>query len=194
MNFFAEERTDRAIGSFTIPTPWFQSLNPAVILLFGPAFAVLWTRLAARGREPTTAIKFVWALLLVACGFVVLVVAARLSEGGVRVSPLWLTGAIVLHTWGELCLSPVGLSMVTKLAPARFASLLMGFWWFSFFISDLTAGLLAALVETIEKGHLFRVLGGQADFFLIFVVTPFAAALGLLALSGRVTRLMHGRA
>jgi hypothetical protein len=70
----------------------------------------------------------------------------------------------------------------------------MGFWWFSFFISDLTAGLLAALVETIEKGHLFRVLGGQADFFLIFVVTPFAAALGLLALSGRVTRLMHGRA
>jgi POT family proton-dependent oligopeptide transporter len=135
----------------------------------------------------------VWALVLVAMGFVVMVFAAKLSEGGVRVSPLWLTAAIVLHTCGELCLSPVGLSMVTKLAPVRFASLMMGLWFVSFFISDLTAGLLSGQIENIEKGMYFRVLGGQADFFLIFVIAPLSAALVLWALSGKVKRLMHGR-
>ena len=194
MNFFADERTNRWLFGREIPTAWFQSINSAVIIIFAPLFAALWTRLARRGREPSTAIKFVWALVLVSIGFMFLTVAARLSDGGQKVSPLWLVIAISFHTWGELCLSPVGLSMVTRLAPARLASFLMGFWWFSFFVSDFTAGLLASTVESVEKGHVFRLLGGQADFFLIFVVVPLVGAGLLLALTPTLKRLMHGRA
>jgi POT family proton-dependent oligopeptide transporter len=188
MNFFAEERIDRVLGGFEIPTPWFQSVNPVAIIVFAPLFAALWSRLGERGREPSTPNKFVIALLLISLGFMILVEGARISDTGVKVSPLWLVGAIVLHTWGELCLSPVGLSMVTKLAPVRFGSLMMGLWFVSFFISDLTAGLLAGMVESFEQGS------GQAGFFLIFVFVPLVGAALLRVLSPTVKRLMHGRA
>jgi POT family proton-dependent oligopeptide transporter len=91
-------------------------------------------------------------------------------------------------------MSPVGLSMVTKLAPRKLASFLMGFWWFSFFLSDLTAGLIASTVERVEKGELFHLFGGQADFFFIFVVVPLVGAALLLALTPLLKKLMHGRA
>jgi POT family proton-dependent oligopeptide transporter len=112
----------------------------------------------------------------------------------VRVSPLWLVATYILHTCGELCLSPIGLAMVTKLAPARYGSLAMGAWFFSMFISDLSAGLVAGTVEKVERGQLFHLLGGQADFFLMFVVSTFVAGTALLALSPVVKRLMAGRA
>jgi POT family proton-dependent oligopeptide transporter len=194
MNFFALERTNRVLFGWEINTSWFQSVNSLVIILFAPLFALVWTRLGRRGREPSTPMKFVISLVLVSAGFVFLVIGAMRSEGGARVSPLWLITAITLHTWGELCLSPVGLSMVTRLAPARLASFLMGAWWFSFFLSDTLAGFLASLVEKIEKGHFFRVFGGQADFFFIFVIVPLVGAGLLLALTPLLKRLMHGRA
>jgi POT family proton-dependent oligopeptide transporter len=191
MNLFADERTRRVFFGLEIPAPWFQSINALTIMLFAPVFATMWTRLAARGREPSTPRKFVLALVLVSLGFAVMVGAALQSEGGVLVSPLWLTAAYVLHTWGELCLSPVGLAMVTRLAPVKLGSMLMGAWWFSFFLSDLTAGLVAGQVEKIEKGELFHLLGGQADFFLIFVIVPLVGAVALWLLSGTVARLME---
>jgi POT family proton-dependent oligopeptide transporter len=192
MNFFAKERTDRVLFGMEIATSAFQSVNSAVIILLAPVFAMIWTRLGRRGREPSTPMKFVISLVLVSAGFVFLVVGALRSEGGVRVSPFWLVTAITLHTCGELCLSPVGLSMVTKLAPARLASFLMGTWWVSFFLSDLLAGLLASRVKRV--GEIFHVLGGQADFFLIFVIVPLVGAALLLALTPLLKRLMHGRA
>jgi POT family proton-dependent oligopeptide transporter len=194
MNFFAEERTQRVFLGFNVPAEWFQSINSTILILTAPLFALLWTRLAKKGREPSTPIKFVWSLVLVSIGFVFMAVAARRSEGGHLVSPLWLVAAYAFHTWGELCLSPVGLSMVTKLAPPKLASLLMGFWWFSFFLSDLAAGLVASTVEKVEKGELFHLFGGQADFFFIFVVVPLVGAALLLALTPLLKRLMHGRA
>jgi len=100
----------------------------------------------------------------------------------------------VLQTCGELCLSPVGLSMVTKLAPARFASLMMGIWFFAFFVSDRCSGILAGLVEKFERGEVYHMMGGQADFFLMFVVVTLIAGVALFALSGPVKRLMRGRA
>jgi POT family proton-dependent oligopeptide transporter len=133
-------------------------------------------------------------LILLGSGFIVLVLGARLSDGGIRISPMWLITTYVLHTCGELCLSPVGLSMVTKLAPARLASVMMGAWFFSMFIADLLAGLLAGAVEKVERGEVFHVLGGQADFFLMFVVSTFVAGTALLVLSPWVKRLMAGRA
>lgn len=193
MNLFAEERTRRVFFGWEMPAPWFQSINALTIMVCAPLFALLWTRLAARGREPSTPHKFVAALVLVALGFAVMVPAALESQGGARVSPLWLVAAYVLHTWGELCLSPVGLSMVTKLAPPKLGSLMMGLWFFSFFISDLTAGLVAGQTEKIEKGHLFHLMGGQADFFLIFVITPLVGAALLWLLARPVSRLMDGQ-
>ena len=194
MTFFAEERTHREFLGMPFLAPYFQSINPIGIVLFAPVFATLWTVLAKRGWNPSTPVKFAMGLFLVAAGFVVMVVAAGLSEGGGRVSAWWLIAAYGLHTCGELCLSPVGLSMVTKLAPKAFASLMMGIWFCAFFVSDLFAGLLAGSVEKIEKGQVFHLLGGQADFFLIFVVSTTVAGLLLLALSPKIKRLIAGRA
>ena len=194
MTFFAEERTQRMFLGLNFLAPYFQSVNSFSVILLAPVFAWTWTRLEARGRAPSTPVRFALGLFLLGAGFIVLVVGARVSDGGVRVSPMWLIVTYVLHTCGELCLSPVGLSMVTKLAPARFASLAMGAWFFSMFISDLLAGLLAGTVEKIEKGQVFHLLGGQADFFLMFVVSTFVAGSALLAISPIVKGLMAGRA
>jgi proton-dependent oligopeptide transporter, POT family len=194
MTFFAEERTRRALFGLNILAPQYQSVNSISVIVLAPVFAWIWTRLEARGRAPSTPVRFALGLFLLGSGFVVLVLGARLSDGGVRVSGLWLIATYVLHTCGELCLSPVGLSMVTKLAPARLASVMMGAWFFSMFISDLLAGLLAGTIEKVERGQLFHVLGGQADFFLMFVISTFVAGTALLAISPWVKRLMAGRA
>jgi len=194
MTFFAEERTRRMFLGINFLAPYFQSVNSISVILLAPVFAWMWTRLELRGWAPSTPVRFALGLFLLGSGFAVLVVGARLSDGGLRVSPLWLIVTYVLHTCGELCLSPVGLSMVTKLAPARFASLAMGAWFFSMFISDLLAGFIAGAVEKVEKGQVFHLLGGQADFFLMFVVSTFVAGAALLALSPIVKRLMAGRA
>jgi POT family proton-dependent oligopeptide transporter len=194
MTFFAAERTRPTLFGVRILAAQYQSVNAIAIVLLAPVFAWMWTRLEARGRAPSTPVRFATGLILLGRGFAVLVVGARLSDGGVRVSGTWLIATYVLHTCGELCLSPVGLSMVTKLAPARLASLMMGAWFFSMFIADLTAGLLAGTVEKVERGEVFHVLGGQADFFLMFVVSTVLAGLALMAFSPWVKRLMAGRA
>jgi len=194
MTFFAEERTRRIFLGLNFLAPYFQSVNSISVILLAPVFAWMWTRLEARGRAPSTPVRFAMGLFLLGAGFIVLVVGARISDSGIRVSPLWLIATYVLHTCGELCLSPIGLSMVTKLAPARFASLAMGAWFFSMFISDLSAGFVAGTVEKVEHGQIFHVLGGQADFFLMFVVSTFLAGTALLALAPAVKRLMAGRA
>ena len=133
------------------------------------------------------------AMALVGIGFVFMVAGALGSENGALVSPFWLFAAYSFHTFGELCLSPIGLSFVSKLAPAKFVSLLMGVWFFATAISEFLAGQLAALIEKIERGELFHVLGGQADFYLVFVVSSFATGVALAALTPWLRRRMHGR-
>ncbi len=194
LTFFAKERTDRSLLGGEIKTSYFQAINSLGIVAFGPMFAALWMKLAARGREPSTPIKFVAGLALMSASFAVMVVAGWLSDRGVRVSPVWLLATYVLQTWAELCVSPVGLSLVSKLAPPRFASLLMGSWFVSLALGNLSAGLLAGQVEKIERGEVFRLLGGQADFFLILFSLAMAAAVTLIFLAPRIGRLTHGRA
>ncbi len=194
MNFFADERTQRTLMGFQIPAAWFQSINAFVIILFAPVFARIWTGLAARGREPNTPVKFGIALLLLGAGFVFMVVGARASADGTKVSPMWLAGAYTFHTFGELCLSPVGLSMITKLAPPRYGSVLMGTWFLASATANFIGARIAGAVEKIERGEVFHLLGGQADFFLIFVVSSTVAGVALLLLSGRIHKLMHGSA
>jgi proton-dependent oligopeptide transporter, POT family len=193
MNFFANKRIDRTISGFEVPAPWFQSINPAVLMLTAPLFAALWTALARRGREPSTPAKMSAALVLVAVGFVFLVLGARRGADGALVSPWWLILAYVFHTFGELCLSPIGLSFVTKLAPVKMVALLMGMWFFATAIAEFLAGQLAALTDKISRGEVFRLFGGQADFFLVLVVVPLMAAAGLAALTPWLRRRMHGR-
>ena len=174
MSLFADKHTRRQLGGWTIPTSFFQSINPVFILLLAPIFAWIWTRLEAVGRAPSTALKMTFGLVLLGCGFVVLAVGAGYADAGMLVSPWWLVGAYFLHTCGELCLSPVGLSYVTKVAPARFASLLMGAWFLGNSTANWLAGNLAALTATMAHN--------QSKFFTIFVGTSFVAAiLGFLA-------------
>jgi POT family proton-dependent oligopeptide transporter len=194
LTFFAKERTDRFFFGGEIKTSYFQAINSLGIVVFGPVFAALWLNLAARGREASTPIKFAGGLALMAASFAVMVVAAWFSDRGVRVSPLWLLATYILQTWAELCVSPVGLALVSKLAPPRFASLLMGAWFVSLAIGNLSAGLLAGQVEKIERGEFFRLLGGQADFFLLVFSIAIAAAVALFFLAPRIGRLAHGRA
>jgi len=193
LNFFADERTDRMLWGFNVPAPWYQSINPLVLVMSAPAFAALWTGLARRGREPSTPAKMAWGLALVAFGYVFMVFAGLRSEGGKLASPLWLVAAYSFHTWGELCLSPIGLSFVTKLAPMKMVALLMGFWFLATALGEFAAGQLAALIEPIGRGALFHIWGGQADFFLVLLVIPLVAAVLLAALTPWLRRRMHGR-
>ena len=192
MNFFAEQRTDRWLGHFQVPASWFQSINPAVLILAGPLFASAWTALGRRDREPSTPAKMTAALVLMAIGFGFMVAGARRSDHGALVSAWWLTAAYAFHTFGELCLSPIGLSLVTKLAPLKLSALMMGLWFFSTSISELVAGQLAALTDRIARGELFHLFGGQADFYFIFVVMSLCAAVLLAAVTPRLNRLTHG--
>jgi POT family proton-dependent oligopeptide transporter len=131
MNFFAAERTDRIAFGHSFPASWFQSVNSAVLLLAAPVFAAMWTALARRGREPSTPAKMAAAMLLLGIGFVFMVFGARRSEGGQLVSPFWLVAAYTFHTFGELWLSPIGLSTVTKLSPPQLTSRMMALWFFA---------------------------------------------------------------
>jgi proton-dependent oligopeptide transporter, POT family len=190
MNLFADEHTRLTYGGFTIPAAWFQSVNPAVILIFAPIFAWLWGWLGKRGRDPSTPAKMSGGLALVGVGFLILVAGARLSDAGALVSPGFLLGAYTLHTFGELCLSPIGLSVVSRLAPPKHVSLFMGLWFVATAVSEYIAGHLAAATDKIAQGELFHLLGGQADFFLIFVVSSLVSAAALAALTPWLRKLM----
>jgi POT family proton-dependent oligopeptide transporter len=141
--------------------------------------------LSRRGLELSSVTKFVLGLVLLGLGFVVMVGAASMagSETG-RVSAMWLVGAYYLHTIGELCLSPIGLSLVTKLAPARLGGMLMGVWFFATFLGNKAAGMVGELYSEVS----------HVNFFMIFVGTSLAAAALLFALKGTLKKLMAGAA
>jgi POT family proton-dependent oligopeptide transporter len=186
MNLFADKNTDLRAGSFNIPSSWFQSVNPFIIVTFAPIFAWMWTALGRSGKEPSTALKMVLGLALLATGFVFMVIGGARADTGVLVSPFWLCAAYAFHTWGELCLSPVGLSYVTKVAPVKFASLLMGVWYLANAAANKIAGSLAAYTPTPGEapqaaaagigGLIQKWSATNHGFYMIFVVAGFAAA------------------
>jgi POT family proton-dependent oligopeptide transporter len=157
MNLFAERNTDNRMGTFDIPAPWYQSVQPMFIILLAPVFGALWLRLG--DHDPSSPAKFSLALLLAGGGFLLLGFGAQFTIGGARVSPLWLIATYFLHTCGELCLSPVGLSAMTKLAPARVAGLMMGVYFLSISIGNYMGGRMAALYESLPLTWLFGALG-----------------------------------
>jgi POT family proton-dependent oligopeptide transporter len=143
LNLFAERYTIRDFGFFEIPATWFQSLNPVFIILLAPVYSMLWIALARRFLEPSAPAKFALGLIIMGLGFVVMIPAAYLVADGQQVLPTWLFFTYLLHTMGELALSPVGLSSITRLAPKRFVGQMMGIWFMCSGLGNVIAGLIA---------------------------------------------------
>ena len=137
------------------PASWYQSINPVCIILFAPFFAWFWVALGARNLDPSAPLKMGMGLVLLGVGFLVMMWAAQLvvSSGG-KVGPTWLLLAYLIHTFGELCLSPVGLSNVTKLAPPKFVSSLMGTWFLGAAIGNTIAGLVGGHSASLKADEL----------------------------------------
>jgi len=143
LNLFGRDYTDRLLGDFEIPPAWFQSANAIFIVVLSPFFAALWINLGKRMLDPSYGIKCAIGLIVMASGFIVMFFAAQLAASGLKVAPLWLITTYFLHTVGELCLSPVALSAVSKLSPRRFSGQMMGVFVLTYSIGNVIAGLLA---------------------------------------------------
>jgi POT family proton-dependent oligopeptide transporter len=185
MNLFADRYTDRHILGWNMPTAWLQSVNPLFIIMFAPVFAALWIALGKRGRDLNAATKFGAGLLLLGLGFIVMYVASKYVLAGQTVLPTWLVLAYLLHTFGELCLSPVGLSYMSKLAPPRFVGQVMGMWFLSMALGSNLAGQLSG---QYDASHLESLPG---LFLKIFWYGAIGGAV-MLALTPFVKRMMAG--
>ena len=180
MNLFAERDTDRVIFGWEMPTGWLQNVNPFFVIVLAPVFGSLWTWLAYRERSPSTPRKFALGLLALAAGMFVLAWGASYAADGERVSMAWLVVTYFLFTCGELALSPIGLSAMTKLAPDGRLGQMMGVWFIATALGSLVAGLVAANLETLPAVTIFT------------YTAIFAGATGLIALlvSPGVNRLV----
>lgn len=155
LTYFADEQTNRTLFGWTVPASYFQSINAVAIVIFAPLFAWLWTSLGSKNMEPPSPFKQAMGLFLLAIGYLVIAFGVKGIEPGVKVSMLWLIALYTIHTFGELCLSPIGLSMVNKLAPVRLASLLMGVWFLANATANKFAGTLSGLYpETLVPTEL----------------------------------------
>ncbi len=143
LNLFAQDYTQRLVGSFEIPAEWFQSINSVFIIILSPFIAALWINLAKKLITPSFGLKCALGLVIMACGFLVMFFAAQIAASGLKVAPYWLVATYFLHSVGELCLSPVALSAVSKLSPKRFSGQLMGIFVLTYAIGNVLAGRLA---------------------------------------------------
>ena len=181
LNLFADRLTRNTAFGYNFPSTWYQSLNSMFMILgLAPLIGWFWIRLGR--RQPSSPVKFALGLIFVGLGFALIVPAAKLTQQGILVSPWWLIGLYFLHTVGELCLSPVGLSIVTKLAPQRIVGAMMGLWFLSIAVGNKLAGMAGGLFETLPLPRLFGAVA----------LTTFVAAAILLLLTRPLQRLMGG--
>ncbi|HEY1114753.1 MAG TPA: peptide MFS transporter [Chitinophagaceae bacterium] len=194
LTLFADQQTDRVLGGWEMPASWFQSVNPLAIIVFAPLFAMLWTNLGKKGKEPASPVKQAIGLALLSLGYLIIAMGVQGVSGTTKASMFWLLGMYVLHTFGELCLSPIGLSMVARLAPVRLASLLMGVWFLANAMANDFAGMLSKLYpEAGQSTYLFGYeIATLNDFFMLFVIFSGVAAIILFLLSRFMLRMMHG--
>ena len=187
LTVYTDRYIDREVFGFLIPTSWFQSVNPLFIVMFAPLTAQLWLYLAKRGKDLSIPTKMGVGMILLGVGFFFMV-GAVLERGGVeddtvKASIAWLLATYFFHTIGELCLSPIGLSMVTRLAPVTLVSMLMGVWFLAPFVAQIAGGYIASYVEELGALTIFSAIG-------IFVII---AGLILVALTRKLMYMMHGR-
>jgi len=196
MTLYADRVVDRTLLGVTVNASQFGALNPMFIMLLAPLFALLWTRLGRRQWEPSTPVKFALGIIQAGLGFGALVLGAQFPDSTGKVAALWLVLAYLLHTSGELCLSPVGLSAVTKLAVPRIVGLMMGSWFLALAYSELLAAQIAKLAHTdvlpggtVDTG---QALAGYTALFNDLLLVGCAAGLLLLLISPLLKRHMHG--
>jgi POT family proton-dependent oligopeptide transporter len=194
LTYFADEQTNRDIFGWTMPASYFQSFNPVFVVVFAPLMSWLWLKLGSKNMEPASPTKQAMGLFLLSVGYLVIALGVHGVEPGVKVSIMWLTGLYFIHSMGELMLSPIGLSMVNKLAPIRFASLLMGIWYLSMATANKFAGMLSGLYPEAGKPKSFIgfEIATMYDFFMLFVIISGVAAVILFGLSKWLQKLMHG--
>jgi POT family proton-dependent oligopeptide transporter len=180
LTLFASRHTDRRIFGWSFGATTYQALNSLFVVLLAPLFAALWSRLARAGREPSTVAKFGLAMLLVGLGFLILVPAAGIVQRGGLAGPWWLVLLYLLHTFGELCLSPVGLSAMTRLAPARTVGVIMGIWFLATSLGNYMAGRAVGLTQSLSMG----------SFFLWMAIIPAVIGVILFILARPVGRLL----
>ena len=182
-NLFAENNTNRMIFGWEMPTAWFQSVNSIWIISLAPIVSVLWLSLSRIGKNPNIPVKFALGLIFLGLGFVVMSAANAAAQGGNMVSPMWLVGVYFIHTVAELCLSPIGLSMISKLAPQKIVAVMMGL----FFASIALANYMAGVLESILKNYL-----PDMQLFSFLTLTSISAGIILLLLSPVLKKLMSG--
>ncbi|MCI0919832.1 peptide MFS transporter [Sphingobacterium rhinopitheci] len=185
LSLYTDKYINRDVFGFTIPTSWFQSVNPLFIVAIAPLFSIFWSSKA--GKKLTTPVKMGSGMILLGVGFFFMLGAVgerggNVADDTVKASLLWLVFTYLFHTIGELCLSPVGLSVVTKLSPPKLASLLMGVWLLSSFFANVIGGYLASYVDRMGAGNIFL-------YVSIFVIV---CGVGLLLLNKKLVAMMHG--
>ena len=189
LTFFAEEQTQRDLGFFTVPASFFQSLNSMFVVGLAPLFAWLWIKLGK--REPASPYKMAIGLFLLALGYLWIAFGVKDVQANVKVSMIWLIGMYMMHSMGELCLSPIGLSLVNKLAPIKFASLLMAVWFTANAFANKLAGVMSGYYP---DGKTTSFLGYQIanlyDFFMLFLGMAGVASLVLFFLSSKLKKMM----
>jgi POT family proton-dependent oligopeptide transporter len=179
LNLFGDRATRTEIFGWNFVSGYYQALQPLFIITFAPVFAWLWITLGS--REPSSPTKFSVGLFCVGAGFAVVAVAAMFAANGAKVSPWWLVATYLLHTWGELSLSPVGMSAMTKLAPARIGGLIMGVWYLSISIGNFTGGRISSLYGSMSLPMLFGVVaafGIGAGVALMLLVPSIKGLMG----------------
>lgn len=187
LNLFAERYTEREIFGWLMPASWLQSVNPIFIITLAPVFGWLWVWLAKKNLEPSTPVKFALGLIFLGLGFLVMMFASYYVVGGNQVLPTWLIMTYLLHTTGELCLSPVGLSAVTKLAPKKLVGQMMGIWFMSIAFGNLIAGRIAGQFDDQAIQADPNLL---PDLFWLIVMTTVGGGLLLLLFSKPIKKLM----
>ncbi len=184
------------------PASWFQSINPLAIIILAPIFTMLWGKLAKVNLEPSSPLKMAIGLGLVAVGYIIIAFAVHGVDPSTKIAMFWLFALYIVHTMGELCLSPIGLSMVSKLAPIRLSSLMMGTWFLANAAANKFAGTLSALIppgageasstEMKIPSFLGIEISNLFIFFCVFIVLSGAASLILIALYKKLIKMMHG--
>lgn len=197
LTLFADRNTDLTVaGNFAITAPQTQFFNALFIVIFAPVMSILWTKLSARGMEPSIPVKFGIALIGVGAGFLFLVWGGQFAGADFKVAIWWLAGLYLIHSLAELCISPVGLSMITKLSIARIVGLMMGVWFLSISVAQFVAGIVAQVASVETVGGQVTNLKVSLDTYnqVFWTIGLTAAVIGavLLALSPLIKRWMHG--
>lgn len=182
LQIFADRNTDWTVFGWTMPSTWFQSVNPFFIFLMVPFLNMFWTRQAAKGTEPSSVAKMAIGCILLGGSFVILMLVASGMTPETRISFLWLVATSFVFTVGEIYLSPIGLSLVTKVAPVRYVGLLMGVWFLSSFFGNYMSGFLGTFYEKMSK----------ENFFLMLMILGIASGLAIFAVKKPLNRALGG--